>query len=165
MTYKLIKWTPELDLTEFYSEANRRGYENNNSQKTMFDCFLNEREWAGWMLEYNGKFIGGVIIVEQQCCATQFFIPISIQWAGEGKRFFATSNANPMGSQQRVNNLWFPMQAELGRFSWVKEAHYRGCDQNVWELNVDEWKKSLAMYEIWPCEFPSEDPRTEYVKL
>ncbi len=159
MTYKIIPWSPDLDLSEFYSEAGRRGYENNHSQKTMFDCFLNEREWAGWMLEYNGKFIGGVcihsfddvmgpntyrilartctftsethkpwphtkqtIIVEQQCCATQFFIPISIQWAGEGKRFFATSNANPMGSQQRVNNLWFPMQAELGRFSWVKET-------------------------------------------
>jgi hypothetical protein len=84
---------------------------------------------------------------------------MSIKWAGEGKRLFATSNSNPMGSQQRVNNLWFPMQAELGRFTWVKETHYRGCDQNVWELNIDEFWKSLPKELQWPGEFPGGDPR------
>ena len=196
MTYKLIEYSPNLDLSEFYTESTRRGYENNNSQKAMFDCFRNEQKWTGWMLEYNGRFVGGVcihsfddimgpnsyrilartctftsethkpwphtkqsIIVEQQSCATQFFIPMSIKWAGEGKRLFATSNVNPMGSQQRVNNLWFPMQAELGRFSHVKETFYRGCDQNVWELNIDNYWKSIPSNLRWPCEFPGGDPR------
>jgi hypothetical protein len=194
--YRLIEYSPDLDLSAFYEEASRRGYENNSSQKAMFDCFHSEREWTGWMLEYQGKFIGGVcihsfddvmgpdtyrilartctftsethkpwphtrksIIVEQQCCATQFFIPMSIAWAGKGKRLFATSNANPMGSQQRVNNLWFPQQEKLGRFSWSKEVFYRGCSQNVWELNVDNFWESIPKHLRWECKFPGGDPR------
>ena len=196
MTYKLIEYTPDLDLSEFYAEAGRRGYENNNSQKAIFDCFRNEKEWAGGMLEYNGKYVGGFcihsfedvmgpdtyrilartctftsethkpaghskrsILVDQQCCATQFFIPMCIKWAGSGKRLFATSNSNPVGSQQRVNNIWFPYQEKLGRFNWVKETFYRGCNQNVWELHVDEFWKSIPTELRWPCEFPEGDPR------
>lgn len=196
MSYKLVEYTPDLDLTEFYAEAGRRGYENNSSQKAMFDCFRNEKEWAGWMLEYNGKFVGGFcihsfndvmgpntyrilartctftsethkpeghskksILIDQQCCAAQFFIPMCIKWAGEGKRLFATSNASPVGSQQRVNNIWFPSQEKLGRFSWVMEEHYRGCDQNVWELNIENFWKSIPVELRWECEFPGGDPR------
>lgn len=62
MSYRLIPFSEDLDLTEFYAECSRRGFENNSSQKAMFDCFKNEREWAGWLLEYQGEIIGGV------CC-------------------------------------------------------------------------------------------------
>jgi len=202
MTYQLVEWSPDLDLSEFYEEAKKRGFENNFSQKAMFDCFKNEDKWKGWMLKYQGRYIGGVcahsfdnvmgpnsyrilartciftdqthnprvhtvksFIKDQQCCASQFFIPISIQWAGPEARLFATSNANPMGSQQRVDKIWFPIQSKLGRFTWVKKEFYRGCEQNIWELNLQGYKKSLPEHLQWPCEFPHNDPRINYAKL
>lgn len=58
--FKIVPWTPELDLTEFYAEANRRGFVNNASQKAMVDCFRNEREWCVWILYYNNKAVGSV---------------------------------------------------------------------------------------------------------
>jgi len=41
--YKIIPWSEDLDLSNFYAEADRRGFVNNASQKAMIDCFRNER--------------------------------------------------------------------------------------------------------------------------
>jgi hypothetical protein len=58
--HKLVEWNENLDLSEFYSEATRRGFVNNSSQKAMIDCFRNEREWNAWIL-YNGdRAVGSV---------------------------------------------------------------------------------------------------------
>ena len=54
--YKVVEWSNNLDLTNFYSEATRRGFVNNASQKAMIDCFRNEREWNAWIL-YNGDLL------------------------------------------------------------------------------------------------------------
>jgi hypothetical protein len=196
VTYRLIEYTPALDLSEFYAEASKRGYENNSSQQAMFDCFRNEREWKGWMLEYNGKYVGGVCahsfddvmgpgsyrifartcvftdmthkpiaytknnhIVQQQCAPAQFFVSIALQHFGMDKTFYSTSNKNLVGNQQRVDRLWFPAQEKLGRFKFVKTEFYRGCEQNIWQLNSIAWQESLKMYQRWPCEFPNGDPR------
>jgi hypothetical protein len=59
-SYKIIEWSPELDLTDFYSEAARRGFVNNSSQKAMIDCFRNEREWNAWILYKDHRAIGSV---------------------------------------------------------------------------------------------------------
>jgi hypothetical protein len=58
--YKIIPWSENLDLTSFYDEAKQRGLENNSSQKALVDCFRNEREWAVWILYYNGEPVGSV---------------------------------------------------------------------------------------------------------
>lgn len=58
--YKIIEWSPELDLKDFYAEAKRRGFFNNSNQKVMIDCFRNEREWNAWILYENDKAIGSV---------------------------------------------------------------------------------------------------------
>jgi hypothetical protein len=62
MSYKIIEYSPNLDLVDFYNENKLRGLENNSSQQEMFDCFRNEKKWNGWLVEYNNKFIGGVCI-------------------------------------------------------------------------------------------------------
>jgi hypothetical protein len=62
MSYKIIEYSPNLDLVDFYNENKLRGLENNASQQEMFDCFRNEKKWNGWLVEYNNKFIGGVCI-------------------------------------------------------------------------------------------------------
>jgi hypothetical protein len=58
--YKLIEWSEDLDLSDFYVEANKRGFYNNSSQKTMVDCFRNEREWKVWILYHNNIACGSV---------------------------------------------------------------------------------------------------------
>ena len=58
--FKLVEWSEDLDLTEFYAEANQRGFVNNSSQKAMIDCFKNEREWAAWILYEDDRAIGSV---------------------------------------------------------------------------------------------------------
>jgi hypothetical protein len=58
--YKVIEWNPNLDLIEFYAEAERRGFVNNISQKTMIDCFRNERESKVWILYENDRAVGSV---------------------------------------------------------------------------------------------------------
>jgi hypothetical protein len=58
--YKLIEWNESLDLTSFYSEASKRGFHNNSSQKVMIDCFKNEREFNAWILYKDGSPIGSV---------------------------------------------------------------------------------------------------------
>jgi hypothetical protein len=58
--YKIVPWTEDLDLTEFYAEAEQRGFANNASQKAMIDCFRNEPEWAAWILYQNDKAVGSV---------------------------------------------------------------------------------------------------------
>lgn len=58
--YKIIPWAADLDLTDFYAEAERKGFENNSSQRAMIDCFRNEREWQVWILYYNDVAVGSV---------------------------------------------------------------------------------------------------------
>lgn len=60
MTYHIIPWDPSLDLTEFYKQAEIRGFTNNSSQKSMIDCFKNEREYRVWILYYNDIAVGSV---------------------------------------------------------------------------------------------------------
>jgi hypothetical protein len=58
--YKIIPWTPELDLTDFYRYCESKGFINNASQKAMIDCFGNECEWCVWILYYNDVAVGSV---------------------------------------------------------------------------------------------------------
>jgi hypothetical protein len=58
--YKIIPWTPELDLTEFYVTAEAKGFTNNASQKMLVDSLAKEKAWCVWILYYNDKAIGSV---------------------------------------------------------------------------------------------------------
>lgn len=58
--YKLIPWTEELDLSQFYQDARVRGFDNNSSQKMLVDCFRKEKKWNTWILYYNNNAVGSV---------------------------------------------------------------------------------------------------------
>jgi hypothetical protein len=58
--YKIIPWSEELDLSEFYSLAESKGFVNNASQKMLVDCFRKEQKWQVWILYYNNRAIGSV---------------------------------------------------------------------------------------------------------
>lgn len=58
--FKIIPWSDKLDLKEFYSTAESKGFLNNSSKKNLVDCFNNEREKQVWILYYNNKAVGSV---------------------------------------------------------------------------------------------------------
>ena len=58
--FEVRKWSPELDLIEFYSVANSKGFVNNASQKMLVDSLAKEKEWCVWILYYDNKAIGSV---------------------------------------------------------------------------------------------------------
>jgi hypothetical protein len=59
-SYKIIPWSSELNLTEFYATAAERGFINNSTQKRLIDNFSNEREFQTWILYYNDLAVGSV---------------------------------------------------------------------------------------------------------
>lgn len=61
MCYKLIDWNPNLDLRQFYQDAQLRGFVNNSSQSAMIDCFRGEREWHAWILYQYSRAVGSVV--------------------------------------------------------------------------------------------------------
>lgn len=58
--FKMIPWSEDLNLTNFYAEAKIRGHDNNASQKMLVDCFRNESKWQVWILYYNDEPVGSV---------------------------------------------------------------------------------------------------------
>jgi len=183
--YKVIPWSEDLDLTDFYNKAKERGYENNASKKTMVDCFRNEKEWAVWILYQNEKAIGSVAshsfedvmgpgsyrvlarccvlngarengglmtsrtaIAEHQNLTNQFLLPVCIEWA-KGKRIFATSNLSKVASQRLVHSIYFPTLEKINLVTKIKETHYRGIDQTVWEIHSDLFTKHLNLFKRW----------------
>lgn len=58
--YKIVPWNEDLDLTEFYKEAESKGFVNNASRQAMIDCFKNEQDWCVWILYYNDQAVGSV---------------------------------------------------------------------------------------------------------
>jgi hypothetical protein len=58
--FKVVPWSQDLNLTEFYSEAQQRGFLNNASQKSLINCFDNEKEKQVWILYYKNLPVGSV---------------------------------------------------------------------------------------------------------
>jgi hypothetical protein len=58
--YKLIPWSDDLNLAEFYDKAKNKGFDNNSSQKMLVDSFSNEFEKEIWIFYYNDKPVGSV---------------------------------------------------------------------------------------------------------
>jgi len=57
---KLVDYDESIDLTEFYTIADKKGFTNNSSKKALVDCLKNEREWAMWILFYQHRAVGSV---------------------------------------------------------------------------------------------------------
>lgn len=58
--YKIVPWTENLDLTEFYATAEAKGFVNNASQKMLVDSLAKEDKWCVWILYYNNRAVGSV---------------------------------------------------------------------------------------------------------
>lgn len=185
MSYKIVEFSDDLDLDDFYAEAKRRGFTNNSSKKAMIDCFKNEREWNAWILYENDRAIGSVaahsfddvmgpgsyriltrvctfgearpkhglitakkLVAEHQNLTDQFLLPKCIEWAGE-ENLYVTSNESKVASQRLVHSIYFPTLAKIGIANKVKDVHYRGIKQTVWQINAEAFLENLSKYPRW----------------
>lgn len=58
--FKIVSWSDDLDLKEFYATAESKGFTNNASQKMLVDSLAKEKSWAVWILYYYDKAVGSV---------------------------------------------------------------------------------------------------------
>jgi hypothetical protein len=58
--YKIVPWTPELDLAGFYQEADKRGFKNNATEQMLVGSLKKEKLWQVWILYHNEIPVGSV---------------------------------------------------------------------------------------------------------
>lgn len=58
--FDIVPFSEDIDMSNFYSEASKRGFENNTSSHWLIGCFSNERESQAWVLKYKGEPVGTV---------------------------------------------------------------------------------------------------------
>jgi hypothetical protein len=97
--YEMIEWNKDLDLAEFYAEAEYRGHINNASQTAMVDCFRNEERAQVWILYKDSKAIGSVAAhtfpemgsnayrILTRTCVINGVIPNNGKGLGTGRRY------------------------------------------------------------------------------
>jgi hypothetical protein len=170
--YKIIPWTENLDLTEFYSLAGSRGFVNNSSQKTMVDCFRNEREWQVWILYYNDIAVGSVAAhsiddgyrICARTCILSDLLPlntlrtknqivthqhVTAQYfmpaciAWAKDPMYITSHPSDVGTQRLVHKVWGPSLEKTGVLTRAFEKEYRGHIQTFWKLNTNVFLDQL----------------------
>ena len=177
--YKIIPWTPELDLTDFYAEATRRGFANNISQEVMIDCFRKEREWAVWILYYNNIAVGSVAahsieegyrICARTCAFTDLMPANTLRTRNQiqthqhvtaqffmpacinwvgNNDMYITTHPSPIGTQRSVHTVWGPSLEKTGVLTRAFEKEYRGCKQTFWKLNTTVFLEQLDRVNKW----------------
>ena len=88
-------------------------------------------------------------IQQHQNITAQFFIPKCIEWAGEDKDLYITSNESKSGSQRLVHDIYCPALEKTGALTKVTTKHYRGLEQTFWKLNVDVFLNQLENFGRW----------------
>jgi hypothetical protein len=182
--YKIIPWSEQLDLSEFYSIAKAKGFENNASQKMLIDSVAKEKEWCVWILYYNDRAVGSVAahsfdemgpnsyrvaartcvftdllplnslrtinqIITHQHATSQFLIPACIEWVGQDKNLYITTNENDVGTQKLVHRIFAPAMVKSGQMEKIKDMNYRGSMQTIWKLNPIKFYEELNKYSRW----------------
>lgn len=177
--YKIIPWTPSLDLTEFYAEATRRGFVNNASQEAMIDCFRNEHDWCVWILYHNDVAVGSVAAhsIEEgyricaRTCVFSDLIPTNtlrtrnqiITHQHITAQFFMpacinwvgsddmyiTTHPSEVGTQRLVHTIWGPSLEKTGVLTRAFEKEYRGHVQTFWRLNTSVFLEQLNKVPKW----------------
>ena len=100
------------------------------------------------LLPYNSLRTKNQIVTHQHV-TSQFLIPVCINWVPCGSRVFITSNESDVGTQRLVHRIFAPAMVETGQMKFVKNLHYRGTMQSVWELFPDKFLKELSKYPKW----------------
>lgn len=58
--YKIVEFSDNLDLEDFYNQASARGFTNNNSKEVLYSTFTHCDRFQTWLLYYQDKPVGSV---------------------------------------------------------------------------------------------------------
>jgi hypothetical protein len=177
--YKIVPWTQDLDLTDFYQYCESKGFVNNASQKAMIDCFRNEREWCVWILYYNDVAVGSVAahsinegyrICARTCVLTELLPTTTLRTRNQiikhqhvtaqflmpaciewvgNNDMYITSHPSQVGTQQLVHTIWGPSLEKTGVLTRAFEKEYRGHIQTFWKLNTNMFLEQLSKVDKW----------------
>lgn len=174
MAYKLIPFSDTIDLAEFYSEAERRGFKNNSSRQMLVDSIASEREWRAWILYCNNEIVGTTAAhsfdemgkdsyrIAVRSCAFTDRMPIKrlrtrtgiIEHQHVSPQFFMTAGIEWAGKDKNFyitsnKNSWGTQQ-RVHR-TWAPTLAKTGCLENCGEIfyrGVEQtvWKVSVDVF-------------------
>lgn len=107
---------------------------------------------ACFFYDYNivkGLIIRRAAINQYQHPVAQLYMPASIEWAGEDKDFYITTNDSPEATQRSVHRFWCPEMTRMGVLEKVVDQEYRGHMQTFWKLKTQSFLKDLNNYPRW----------------
>jgi hypothetical protein len=106
-------------------------------------CFFSEFNINKGLISKNN------FIQNLQHAGPQIFMVAGIEWAGQDKDFYITTNDSKEASQRRVHSVWAPEMAKIGLLERVIEQEYRGHVQAFWKLNTDVFLEALSNNNRW----------------
>ena len=124
MQYKLVKWSPDLDLDSFYQEAAARGFENNSNQRVMVDCFANEKEFQLWILYQNDRAVGSGAIHSLDILGPNAYRICA--------RTCAFAEARPANGLLTLNRMMSEHQHITAQFFMPKFIEWTGKDKDLY---------------------------------
>jgi len=55
--FKVVPWSSDLELSQFYNDAAQRGFINNSSEEQMINCLKDEQRWNTWIVYFRGRAV------------------------------------------------------------------------------------------------------------
>ncbi len=86
---------------------------------------------------------------QYQNVSAQLFIPKCIEWAGEDKNLYITTNESEVASQRLVHRTYMPALQNQGVVSRIKDIFYRNTHQTVWQVHPAKFLEELNKYPRW----------------
>lgn len=137
--YKLLEYSSDMDLTEFYKEASSQGYINNSNQKIMIDAFKNEERAQVWILFKEDKAMGAVAAHTFPEMGENSYRILTRTCAVGGMMHSAGS----MGKMKRNEDI-------TSRFYVPKMIEWCGKDSNMYCTTNDlEGGSQRAVHRVW----------------
>lgn len=173
MLFRMVKWTPSLDLRSFYNRCKQRGFINNASEKALINSLRKEREWCVWILYYNNTAVASVAAhtIEEgyrvcaRTCVLSDLLPfktlrtrkqiashdhITAQYLmptcieWAKEPMYITSHPSNVGTQRLVHTIWGPTMEKAGVVTRAFEKQYKNHMQTFWLLHKDVFMQQLA---------------------
>lgn len=142
--YKIVPFNDDIDLTEFYSKALDKGYENNSSKYWLKDCFNNEELSQTWILFYNNKPVGSV--------AAHSFPEMGVNSFRIAARTCILTDEIPTPSVRTVNQIITHRHA-TGQFLIPACIEWAGRDNNLYitSNNLEKGSQRLVHTIYFPA--------------
>lgn len=160
--------SPDIDLTNFFYEANKLGYEDNNSYDRLHgQVFVLLKTGVAKGMCIVHEFQDGYRILSRTCILPSFYEQSSIITQADIKRYqfpfqkwlmaacveyckdspmYITTSDNDKGGQRLVHKIWAPMMEDMGVLKYLRPIVYRKSNHHLWKVNGTEFVKQHAKY-------------------